>query len=134
MVLHFGKYQGHTISDVPLPYLFFLSGYYFRKGKRSPLPDDNYAFNYVLENYPDVVEDSRQYLDSLNVMKKPSRNCLYCGRKLVPIISDWKHRAYHKKCWKEMDENDSHSVSPVDSPCGSPIGSPRSSHIGSPHF
>jgi hypothetical protein len=123
LILNFGKYNGCMISDVPLSYLFFLSGYCFRRGKRYPLPDDNYAFNYIKENHFYIISASREYLNSLDVMKnyKTPKYCLYCDRKLVPIKSDWKKRSYHKKCWKEMNEKDNISY---DSPICSPIGSP----------
>lgn len=97
MILRFGKYRGESVKDVPFQYLLFLAG------ER----EECNGFEWVEENHPEVVEYAKNSLIGI---------CHSCGTKLVPIgksrvggkdHKDWYNRKYHKKCWKEMmDEDD----------------------------
>src|SRR5665648_106471 len=89
-ILHFGKFCGSRVREVPFYYLLFLAGYGLSHGKRFPLQSDNHAFNYVLENHPFIVDIAKEYLsNNYKTKKKKLKYCKSCGRKLVPINDDW---------------------------------------------
>ncbi len=97
MKLTFGRHKGQYIKTVPFDYLKFLAG---------ELEYESDAFRFVKTKFPEVVEYSKNSLLGI---------CLHCGSKLVPIghsryggkdHPDWTDRKYHKKCWKELQEDE----------------------------
>ena len=104
MILDFGKFKGHNIEDVPLPYMIFLAGYKMLGSKR--IKSDLSGSEWVKTNKPEFRRCAESYL-----MGK----CWHCGVKLVPVgysrsngaaHEDWDGRYLHKKCWKELKEEE----------------------------
>lgn len=108
MLLDFGKYKGIQIEDVPLSYMIFLAGYRMQGSKR--VLCELKACRWVQQNKKEIHDFANDYLVS---------RCWSCGGKLIPVGSsrfngaahdDWDGRYLHKKCWKELrnqEENDS---------------------------
>ncbi len=108
MILDFGKYKGWDVHNLPLTYMIFLAGYKMRGTLRHE--SDLQASKWVSTHKSDVANFAKAYLKD---------KCWHCGSKLVPVGSsrtngaghdDWDGRYLHKKCWKELkdeEENDS---------------------------
>ena len=102
--LDFGKFRGQTIEDVPLSYVVFLAGYKMLGSRR--VQSNHKSFDWILTHKKDFHEHAKQYLDG---------KCWHCGGKIVPVGNkrfngacheDWDGRYLHKKCWKELRDED----------------------------
>ena len=107
MILDFGKHKGKEIEDVPLTYVIFLAGYSMRWAKR--VRADLAGCKWVQAYRKDVVNAAQSYLED---------KCWHCGGKLVPVGSarmngaahdDWDGRYLHKRCWRELKDEENHA-------------------------
>ena len=104
MILDFGKYRGSEVEDTPLPYIIFLAGYKMDGAKRAH--SDLRGCMWVKQHKKEFHSFANSYL---------STKCWHCGGKLVPVGSsrsngaghdDWDDRYLHKKCWRELIEEE----------------------------
>jgi hypothetical protein len=107
MILDFGKFKGDKIQDTPLSYIIFLAGYVMHGCKREPSKLG--ACKWIQENKRDVHNFAKSYLDNI---------CWHCEGKLVPVGNaringaahdDWDCRYLHKKCWRELKNEEERS-------------------------
>ena len=104
MILDFGKHKGTELEDAPLPYIIFLAGYKMNGTRR--IHSDLKGCIWVKQHKTDINESANAYL---------SDKCWHCGNKIMPIGSsrsngaahnDWDGRYLHKKCWRELKEEE----------------------------
>lgn len=62
-----------------------------------------------------VIQRELGKMSAVDESQSPSVRCYMCNVRLVPIgdsrkggacHSDWPSRQFHKKCWREMDDDD----------------------------
>ncbi len=108
MKLDFGRYKGQEMKDVPVKYLLFLAGFRLNGTRRdvSTLK----ASQWVNEFRPEIRQLAIDYLNG---------RCWHCNSKLVPIghqrvngtaHEDWSSRILHKKCWKELKNQEKYGL------------------------